>query len=186
MIVIGASLGGLKALHKLLAGLPRSFPAPVAVVVHRQREPDALLSLSLQRHCAMPVIEAGDKETIRPGCVYLGPPDYHLLVDADCFSLSADEPVKFARPSIDVLFESAADILGVAVTGVILTGSGQDGADGAASVHRRGGLVIVQDPASAECSVTPAAALAAVPSARVLPLEQIAESLAQCCNRTTP
>ena len=110
MIVMGASLGGLKAVQTLLSGLPPSFPLPIVLALHRHKEGDDLLRHSLQRHTALRVIEVMDKEPIQPAHVYLGPPDYHLLVEQDCFSLSADEPVQFARPSIDVLFESAADI----------------------------------------------------------------------------
>src|SRR6266404_1567236 len=186
MIVMGASLGGLKAVQTLLSGLPPSFPLPIVLALHRHKEGDDLLRHSLQRHTALRVIEVMDKEPIQPAHVYLGPPDYHLLVEQDCFSLSAYEPVQFARPSIDVLFESAADIMGSRLTAVVLTGSGQDGARGAAAIERRGGAIVVQEPATAQCPMMPAAALAATGTARVLPLNQMAQWLTQRSDLMTP
>ncbi len=173
IIVIGASLGGFQALNVILAGLPSDFSTPIAVVLHRSRESDDYLSLTLQRHTSLKVIEVVDKEPIRPGCLYIGPPDYHLLVEEDYFSLSMDEPVNYARPAIDVLFDSAADVNGSSAIGVILTGSGHDGAEGAAQISNHGGTVIIQDPHTAECGLMPSAALQAVPTAEVKSLEQI-------------
>ncbi len=184
MIVIGASSGGLKALQTLLSGLPRAFAPPLAVALHRSRDTDDLLQPALQRHSALPVIEVMDKEPIRPGRVHVGPPDYHLLVEPGHFSLSTDEPVNFARPSIDVLFESAADVFGPAVIGVILTGSSRDGARGAERIRLRGGTVIVQEPATAQSPVMPAAALAATQTPYVLRLEQMAGALIQAAEST--
>lgn len=177
MIVVGGSFGGFKALQTILSQLPSEFPTPVAVVLHRSRDPGPMLQDGLQRHCALRVVEVDDKEPIAPGYVYLGPPDYHLLVERTHFGLSADEPVNYARPSIDVLFESAADAFGAAVIGVVLTGASNDGACGAAHILNRGGWVIVQDPASAERPEMPAAALAAAPACEVQPLGQIASTL---------
>jgi two-component system chemotaxis response regulator CheB len=182
MIVIGASSGGLKAMQTLLGGLPKTFPLPVAVVMHRHREAEDLLQIVLQRCSALPLIEVIDKELIRPGHVYIAPADYHLLVEPTYFSLSTDEPVLYARPSIDVLFESAADIFGKMVVGVVLTGASEDGARGAAEIQKNGGTVIVQDPATAESSTMPAAAWAATGTRFVLPLEQIAATLIQMTN----
>ena len=166
-------------MQTLLGGLPRAFPLPMAVVLHRHREADDLLPAVLQRYSALPLIEAVDKELIRSGHVYIAPADYHLLVEPPCFSLSTDEPVFYARPSIDVLFESAAEVYGKRTIGVILTGGSQDGAGGAAEIQRRGGRVIVQDPATAESPTMPAAALAATGTPFVLPLDQIAATLIQ-------
>lgn len=179
MIVIGASRGGLKAMQALLEGLPRTFPAPVAVVLHRHKETDDLLQSILQKHSALPVTEVLDKETIQAGKVYIAPADYHLLVEQTNFSLSTDEPVLFARPSIDVLFESAAAVFGETVVGVILTGSSQDGTQGAVQIQKRHGTVIVQDPATAESSIMPASAMAATRTPFVLSLEKIAATLIQ-------
>jgi len=177
MIVIGASLGGTRALHTVLSGLPPDWAEPVAVVIHRHRDSDSGLIEMLRESCAIAVEEACDKEPIRAGCVTLAPADYHLLVEPTHFSLSTDDWVQFARPSIDVLFESAADAFGPRVLGVILTGASADGSRGAAEIKRRGGRLIVQDPATAASPVMPAAALAAATADHICPLPQIAPLL---------
>ncbi len=174
LVVIGVSLGGLRALETLLGGLPGEFPWPLAIVQHRSPDADDSLAGLLQNRTALQVADACDKEPIRPGHIYLAPPDYHLLVEEDHFSLSTDERVNYSRPSIDVLFESAADAFGAGVIGVVLTGANADGARGAARIKARGGCVIVQDPATAESPSMPTAALAAVTADQVLPLEEIA------------
>lgn len=181
LVVIGTSLGGLSALRALLSGLPKRLAAPVAIVQHRGKEPDAGLDKLLQGDCVLPVREPEDKEEISAGHVYLGPADYHLLVDRGCFCLSTDAPVFGSRPSIDVLFESAAASYGKAVVAVVLTGASQDGAAGAAKIAAAGGLVIVQDPGSAESPVMPEAAVRSTPAARVLPLAEIARLLVASC-----
>jgi len=179
MIVIGASRGGFMALKVLLGALPPSFPMPLAVVLHRQRESEDELALLLQQGCRLPVAEAVDKEPIQPGRVYIAPADYHLLVEPANFSLSTDEPIQFARPSIDVLFESAADVFGPGVIGVVLTGSSPDGAAGAARISRHGGQVVVQEPATAESPAMPLAAWKSTQTVHVRPLDQIAPLLMQ-------
>jgi two-component system chemotaxis response regulator CheB len=179
MIVIGTSSGGLKAMKTLLGGLPADFPLPVAVVFHRHKEADDSLQPALQRCTKLPLSEAMDKEAIEPGHIYIAPADYHLLVEPATFSLSIDEHVLYARPSIDVLFESAADVFGERAIAVVLTGASQDGARGAASIEQRGGRVIVQDPATAEYPTMPGAALAATKKHLVKPLGQIAATLVQ-------
>lgn len=161
LVVVGTSLGGLRALEVLLAGLPDNFPAAVAVVQHRHKDSENTLSFFLQQHSALPLKEPEDKEVIVPGHIYLAPADYHLLVEAPCyFALSTEAPVEYARPSIDVLFESAADAYAKKVIGVILTGSNQDGAQGLAKIKARGGLTVVQAPTTAESRPMPEAALA--------------------------
>ena len=186
MIVVGGSLGGFSAVQSILSLLPPQFQTPMAVVLHRNREPGSLLQEGLQRRCALPVVEVEDKEPIAPGRIYLGPPDYHLLVERTHFALSADEPVNYARPSIDVLFESAADAFGAAVIGVVLTGASHDGARGAARIQNRGGVVIVQDPARAERPEMPAAALAATRACQVQALDQIASTLLRLGGHVQP
>lgn len=177
LVVIGTSAGGLTALEQLLTALPASFPLPMLVVQHRSRESDLLCEV-LAARSPLPVREVTDKDPIEPGTVYLAPPDYHVLVDEGAFSLSADEPVRFARPSIDVSFLSAADAFGAALVGVVLTGANEDGAAGLRRIHQEGGLALVQDPATAEVARMPAAALAAVPTAGRLSLAQLAGALA--------
>ena len=179
MIVIGASLGGIVAVQTVLAALPRAFALPVTVVLHRQKEQEDALAAILQESSSLPVAEPFDKEPIEPGRVYLAPAGYHLLIEPGHFCLSMDVPVRFARPSIDVLFESAADAYRAAVIAVVLTGANQDGAEGAERIHRLGGRVIIQDSDTAECPVMPAAALKAVPAAQVVPLGDIGALLAR-------
>jgi two-component system, chemotaxis family, protein-glutamate methylesterase/glutaminase len=177
IVVVGISLGGLKALAVLLRGLPPDFMLPVAIVQHRHKDSDRSLDTFLQEYCALPISEVEDKVPIRPGHVYLAPADYHLLVERDGFALSTEAPVWYARPSIDVLFESAADAYGAFAVGVIMTGASQDGALGLAAIKARGGLAVVQEPATAECRVMPDAAIAATTVDCILPLEEIAPFL---------
>lgn len=179
MIAIGGSLGSYDALRLILERLPGHFPHPIAVALHRHRDSDGLLAPTLQTGIALEVLETEDNEPILPGRVYLSPSDYHLMVEKDRFVLSTDELVNFARPSIDVLFESAAEWRGHSLVAIILTGGGVDGARGSQAVHAHGGTVLVQDPQTAEGPWMPGAALAAVPTARVLSLEQIADFLLQ-------
>jgi two-component system chemotaxis response regulator CheB len=179
LVVIGASWGGLVALRSVLGALPAEFPAPILVVQHRSDEESALAEL-LARATALTVREADDKERLQAGTVLLAPHGYHLLVDGDEVVLSVDDPVRFSRPSIDVLFDSAAEY-GDRVVGVVLTGSNADGAAGLAAIRRRGGIAIVQDPESAERPEMPRAALAAVPDAQVRALEEIGPELVRIC-----
>lgn len=186
MIVIGASLGGSKALQTVLRGLPDTFPLPVAIVLHRHKDTEDLLSPFLQQASALRVDEAMDKEPIQPGRVYVAPADYHLLAEPKgYFSLSTDEPVHCARPSIDVLFESAADAFGPRVIGVVLTGSSSDGARGAAQIVSHGGRIVVQDPATAESPVMPLAVLKSTGTPHVRQLDQMANLLIELA-QTTP
>lgn len=177
MILMGGSLGGWAAVKEIVTRLPANFPIPVAIVLHRHRHGEELLASMLQRDCALRVAEAEDKQEIRPGHVYVCPADYHLLIDKDCFVLSTDELVNFARPSIDVLFESGAEWKREDAVGVVLTGGGTDGAKGARRIEDCGGLVCVQEPQLAEGPWMPSAAIAATRRAQILPLEKIADRL---------
>jgi two-component system chemotaxis response regulator CheB len=182
VVVVGASWGGLRAVGDLLAGLPARFPAPVLVAQHRADDiRDDLLGDLLARRSALPVREAEDHGDLEPGRVVLAPPGYHLLVEGDHLELSVDEPVHFSRPSIDVLFESTAATRGGDAVGVVLTGANADGAAGLRAIAAGGGAALVQDPAEAERAEMPAAAAAAVPEARVLPLAAIAPALVELC-----
>ena len=180
LVIVGSSLGGFDALKTLLGGLPADLPAPVVVVQHQGTSSGELSGL-LQRYAALPICEAEDKEGISPGRVYLAPAGYHLLVEPGSFALSTDAPVLYARPSIDVAFETAADAYGAEVVGVVLTGAGRDGATGLAHVKRRGGRAIVQDPDTAHRRDMPAAALESVNVDWVLPLADIAPMIAALC-----
>jgi two-component system chemotaxis response regulator CheB len=177
-IVIGTSAGGVEALSLLLPALPGSYQGAVFVVLHIPRERPSLLVEIFGPKCALHVREAEDKEPVAPGTIYFAPPDYHLLIDEGPeLALSADEPVNFSRPSIDVLFESAADVYGPALLGIILTGASSDGARGLEMVHARGGVTIVQNPATAQSSVMVDAALRRAPGHQVMHLTDLAERL---------
>jgi two-component system chemotaxis response regulator CheB len=185
LIVIGCSKGGMHALEVVLGAIPAGFPKPILVVQHRHRRSGELLASHLRQHSRLPVADATDKEWIRPGAVYLAPADYHLLIDRRGeLSLSLEAAVAWSRPSIDVLFESAAEAYGPAVAAVVLTGANDDGARGAARIHQRGGLVVVQDPSTAEAPEMPRAAIAAAAVDRILPLERIGPYLVEVCRES--
>ncbi|MES2596121.1 MAG: chemotaxis protein CheB [Verrucomicrobiota bacterium] len=177
-VVIGASVGAIEALMVLLPALPASYPLPVFVVVHIPPDKKSALADLFAARCSIAVKEAEDKEPARGGTVYFAPSDYHLLVEADhSISLSSDEPVLYSRPSIDVLFQSAADAYGSRLTGVVLTGGNSDGALGLRAIVNADGKALVQSPDTAEGSTMPRAALAKCPEARSLPLLEIAAVL---------
>jgi len=172
-VVIGVSIGAISAMKTILGKLPSDFPLPIVIVIHRERYADQTLQQLLTEYGHLPVAEPEDKDEFLPGTVYLAPPDYHLLFEENHFSLSADLPVNHARPSIDVLFESAAENFGASVIGIILTGSSKDGANGLAAIQKTGGLTIVQKPSEAESDILPKAALKLVPDAEILSLSDI-------------
>jgi two-component system, chemotaxis family, protein-glutamate methylesterase/glutaminase len=175
-VVVGTSAGGVEALCALLPMLPANCRVSFLIVIHIPRERPSLLPEVFATRCALPIREAEDKEPVQPGTIYFAPPNYHLLVDrGPALALSGDEPVYFSRPSIDVLFESAADIYAEHLMGVILTGSNQDGAEGLAAVGRAGGRTVVQQPESATMPVLPEAALQKGPVDAVYSLEQLQE-----------
>ena len=178
LVTMGASLGGLTAVSAVLRGLPRDLAAAVALVQHRRPDTDSPLAHLLSQQSELPVREPAVDERWQAGIVYLAPPAYHMLVEGDHFAFTVDAPVTYARPSIDVLFESAADEIDLAVIGVVLTGSNEDGARGAKALARAGAPVIVQDPTTAESPVAPRAVLALVPGAHVVPLPDIAGRIA--------
>lgn len=180
LIVMGASLGGVHAVGAILAGLPGDFAIPIAVVQHRHRQSDdMLLTRALGASSRLPVLEIIDKTAIEPGAVYLAPADYHTLVESGHFALSVDDPILYARPSIDVLFESAAEAYGPRLAGVLLTGASADGAAGLRAIKAEEGFAIVQDPATAECPVMPQAALDVTRVDLILPLDRIAAALVE-------
>lgn len=182
IVVIGTSLGGLSALKIILGKLPADFLVPIAIVQHRHKESNNTLQELLQEFTSLPIREVEDKEEMLPGHIYLAPPDYHLLVEPGHFALSTDEPVCYARPSIDVLFESAADVYTQQVIGVILTGANQDGMQGLKKIKVRGGLTIVQEPTTAESDIMPEAAISAITVDWILTLENIASQVVKLCH----
>ena len=182
IVVVGASAGGLKALQILLSGLPSEFSLPVVIVQHRGKDMETGLCEFLASSSHLPVTEPEDKEPLLPGHAYLAPRDYHLLVQSGSFALSIESPVGFARPSIDVLFESAADEYKERAIGVILTGANHDGARGLAAIKALGGLALVEDPVTAACREMPDAAINLTKVDRILPLAEMAAGLHELSN----
>jgi two-component system chemotaxis response regulator CheB len=177
-VVIGGSAGAVEALCRILPSIPATTRVPVFVVLHLPRDRPSLLTEVFSPRCAVPIREAQDKEPIEPGVVYVAPPDYHLLIDVGpAISLSVDDVVHFSRPSIDVLFESAADFYRERLLGIILTGANEDGAAGLAAVEQAGGVTVVQRPQDAQASVMLTAAMSRSPGAAVLSLAEIASVL---------
>lgn len=178
-VAIGASAGGSAALSLILPFLPASYPLAVVLVMHLHPLQSApALAYHLDSN-ALPLREAEEKQPVRPGCIYFAPANYHLLVEVEhTFSLSVDEKVNFTRPSIDVLFESAADAFGKYLVGVVLSGANHDGAEGLRAIKRRGGLAVVQEPSTAEAAFMPQAALDVVAADYVLSPVEIGQLLA--------
>jgi two-component system chemotaxis response regulator CheB len=186
-VVVGASAGGVEALSLLLPALPSATQAAVFVVVHLPRDRPSLLPEIFAKRCALPVREADDKEAVAPGTVYFAPSNYHLLLDhGPQMALSADDPVHHSRPSIDVLFESAADVYRERLLGIILTGANEDGAAGLAAIHDGGGITVVQEPSTARSPQMALSALKLRPADLVLSLEHIAALLATLKPETVP
>ncbi|MBK5529305.1 chemotaxis protein CheB [Pseudomonas sp. TH06] len=179
-IVVGASAGGVEALLTLLGPLRKGFVLPIIIVLHLPEERRSQLAEVFARRLAMPVEEATDKQDIEAGTVYFATPGYHLSVEQDrSLSLSLEERLHHSRPSIDYLFESAADVYGPGLAAVLLTGANHDGARGLAKVKRHGGLTIVQDPADAQVATMPQAALNIRQPDHVLPIHGIGRLLVE-------
>jgi len=177
-VVIGVSAGGVEALKILLPALPASFPLAIAIVQHRDRRSDGFLASYLNGMSEIVVSEAEDKEPLCAGHAYLAPGGYHLLIEADLsLSLSADPRVNYSCPSIDVLFESAADVFASSLIGIVLTGANADGAQGLKAIKARGGLAVVQDPNTASATAMPRAALEATTVDHVVDLAGMAPLL---------
>lgn len=183
IVVVGASLGGLRAVSELLDVLPDEVDLPVVVAQHRAADSERhSLEALLRGHTRRQVIEAGDKDAIQAQHVYVAPPDYHLLVEEEgSFALSTDERVQYARPSVDVLFESAADAYGERTIGIVLTGANADGAAGLLAIRDVGGVAIVQDPETAEARQMPDAAIRATAADAILPVGEMGKFLLGLC-----
>lgn len=181
LIVIGTSRGGFRALQIILQGIPEDFCTPIAVVQHRHRTSNEVLGNFLERYASIPVRDVEDKQPIERGTVYLAPANYHMLVDYGIFSLSTEGPVRYSRPSVDVLFETAAEAYADKLIGIVLTGANDDGAAGARRVKELGGMVIVQDPSTAESPEMPRAVIAATEVDHILRLEEISPFLVNRC-----
>ncbi len=177
VVAIGTSWGGLAALTKLLGDLPADFSIPIVVVQHRSKDSERLLVQLLQDATDLQVCEIEDKDPLSPGTVHVAPANYHVMIENGYTSLTIEEPIRFSRPSIDVMFSSAADTYRSAAIGVVLTGANEDGARGLAHIVKRGGRALVQDPKTAEIPIMPEAAIRAVPSGEILSLDRIAPRL---------
>lgn len=183
-VVIGCSTGGLHALSVILAALRPDLGAPVIAVCHRGQDDDGSLLVDLlARHSVLPVREAEERQIAAPGIVHIAPSGYHLLLEADGrFMLSTDPRVRYVRPSVDVLFESAADVHRERLLAAVLTGANDDGADGLLAVRRRGGYALVQDPDEAEAPQMPQAALKRAGADAVTTLAGIARTINERCS----
>ncbi len=177
-IVIGASAGALEAVTTLLEPLPEDYALPIIIVIHLPPDKDSIMARLLDEKCAITVKEAEDKEPIQKAHAYLAPPDYHLQIEKNySFSLSVEDPILYSRPSIDVLFETAADAYREDLCGVILTGANSDGTKGLVAIMGNGGKGYIQDPKEAYAATMPRAAKKACPKAIVLPLDKLAKTL---------
>jgi two-component system chemotaxis response regulator CheB len=178
-IAIGASAGGVEAMGQLFAALPSPYAPSIVAVIHLPANRPSTLAHLFSMRCRLPVREALDKEAVAPGTIYIGPPDYHLLVERErTLSLSRDAPVAYSRPSIDVMFESAAAAYGERLLGIVLSGANSDGAQGLAAIRRHGGLAWVQKPEEALASAMPSAAIETAGADLVLGLADMAGRLA--------
>ncbi|MCV6638028.1 chemotaxis protein CheB [Candidatus Albibeggiatoa sp. nov. NOAA] len=184
-VVIGSSAGGIQALTAVLSPLPKDFPLPIIIVQHLHPHSNSYLARILEHHSQLRVKQADEKEPILNGWVYVAPPAYHLLIEEDrTFSLSIDQPVKFARPSVDVLFETATYAYRENLIGIILTGANNDGCDGAKRIKDMGGYMIVQDPKTAVAASMPESAIQHAEIDKVVPLYNIGEYLLQLVNQS--
>ena len=178
LVVVGASLGGVTALTTLLSKLPTTFSLPLMIVLHISDNDESSLAEVLSYRSALPVEQGEPWVTIEPGHVYVSPADYHMLVEKDfTISLSLEEKINYSRPSIDVLFESAAHSLPAEIIGVLLTGSNSDGAKGIKAIHDAGGMTLVESPDTAFCRTMPASALELCTPNYVIPVSLMAETL---------
>ncbi|MFK7997908.1 MAG: chemotaxis protein CheB [Granulosicoccus sp.] len=178
-IAIGTSLGGVKALSTLFAGLPADFSVPIAVVIHRAPTVYDYLIESLQKSTVLNIEEASDKLPVTAGRIVVAPADYHLLVDEQHYALSLDAPVDYARPSINVLFESVAEQYGASALGILLTGGGNDGVQGMQRIKQCNGSVLIESPDSAQDPTLPLAAIHAGVASTGYSLDQIIGELTQ-------
>lgn len=182
LLVVGASWGGSRAVGSLLQALPPKLPLAIAIAQHRSADsPDNVLIPILSKHTQLPVSSVEDKDPVIPQHVYVAPAGYHLLLEDERFILSTEEPVRFSRPSIDVLFCSAADAYRSGAIGVVLTGANSDGAAGLVCIRRMGGIGLVQDPSTAEKPAMPQAAIEGGGAHLVLPIAEIAAFVASLC-----
>jgi two-component system chemotaxis response regulator CheB len=178
LVCIGGSAGAVEPLREIVRPLPRDFPLPIVVVIHVPRTMRGGLAELVAAAARLPAVEASDHMPLERGRIFIAPPDYHLLIEPPGrLALSTEEPVRYCRPSIDVLFESAAIAFAERVTAVLLSGANDDGAEGLRAVQARGGRTIVQAPETAVVPAMPLAALAQMKPDQSVPPSQIASIL---------
>ncbi len=177
-IVIGVSSGGMNVMKIMFSLLPKEFSIPIIIVQHMSAHSDGEWIKILNDKSGLNMKEADEKEKIGKGNVYIAPPNYHLLIERDkTFSLTIDERVNFARPSIDVLFESAAEAYKNKLIGIVLTGSNNDGTKGIKRIQECGGLTIIQNPETAESAYMPRSAISVIQPDYILSLQEIIKLL---------
>lgn len=181
-IVIGASAGGMEAIKVILSMLPKSFSVPIFIVQHLLAGKQTKIEDYYKKYCSLRICEAESLMPIEKATVYFAPPDYHMLIEKNMtISLITDAKVNYSRPSIDVLFESAADCFTNSLIGIILTGASKDGSEGLLAIKNKGGLCIIQDPSTAHIDIMPKAALNRTNTETVLKLNEIADFLIKIC-----
>lgn len=174
LVVIGGSSGSLEVIMKVLPALKTDFSLPILIIMHRTTAVDSALTELLASRTTLRVKEADEKDVLEPGCIYIAPPDYHLMVETDgTLSLDASEKVHFCRPSIDVSFISAAIACPNAIAGILLSGANADGASGIRQIKEAGGITLVQDPSEASVSYMPEQAILTKSVDTVLKAEDI-------------
>jgi len=182
-VVIGASAGGIDVLKNILSKLPSNFVLPIIIVLHMKDDKHSNISEYFRNHCNLEVKEAENYMQIKKSEVYFAPPNYHILVEKnETLTLSVEDKVNYSRPSIDVLFETAADVYGKDLIGIILSGANGDGSEGLLEINKRGGLCIVQDPKTAEMDKMPIEAINKVDTDYILTVDGIAEALIEYTN----
>lgn len=186
LVVIGASSGGLETLIEFLQALPGQYMVPTVVVLHQRANRESGIPEMLSKYTHLKVIEPEDKQKIETGCMYIAPPNYHLLIDADhSIALSLDAPLNYSRPSIDMAFISASEVYEQGLVGCVFTGANSDGADGAVAIKANGGAVLVQDPTEASVDTMPLSAIRAAQVDAVMSVRDIAGRLAEMNERST-
>lgn len=180
LVLIGGSAGSLEVVLKIVSALDFTGQFAIVIIVHRKNTPDTILSDLIATKTDWPVKEVEDKEQLLAGTIYLAPPDYHLLFeDHHTFSLDGSEKINYSRPSIDVTFQSGAEIFGSSVIAILLSGANADGSQGIKAIADQGGYTIAQDPATADVSYMPASAIKNARISEILPAEKIGSRVAQ-------
>jgi len=174
MLVIGGSAGSFPSVSRILGHLPADYRLPVVMCLHRLRDKREGFKEALEIKSLMPVSEPDDKEPVLASHVYIAPANYHLLLESpSCFALATTELVQYSRPSIDVLFESAADAYKSKVMSVLLSGANRDGALGMKRIVKKGGYTVVQDPKTCSMNTMPQAAMDLTPIDSIISLDEI-------------